>query len=118
MFIYHIVKKSDWENKESNKFYHPESLEKEGFIHASLRNQILKVADLNYANEDDLLLLQINVNKVKVRIVFEDLYDLHEDYPHIYGELNVNSVSRVFNFTKDNNGKFVFPKERDILNEN
>lgn len=38
MNVYHIISKNDWENIRNEKYYTPESYNKEGFIHLSLLN--------------------------------------------------------------------------------
>ncbi|HOO33735.1 MAG TPA: DUF952 domain-containing protein [Thermotogota bacterium] len=104
--ILHIVGEKDWENAKKEGIYKNESLAKEGFIHCSLEHQVCKVADKHYAGEKELLLLYIDEGKVESKVVYEDLYDLNEDYPHIYGPLNTDAVVKTAIFTSDAEGKF------------
>ncbi|HOO33984.1 MAG TPA: DUF952 domain-containing protein [Thermotogota bacterium] len=104
--IVHVIKKEKWEAAKKEGIYRNESLEKEGFIHCSLENQVCKVADSHYKGQKDLLLLYIDENKVKPEVVYEDLYNLNEDYPHIYGALNLDSVAKAVDFIPDQDGFF------------
>ena len=64
------------------------------------------MADKHYKGEKDLIVLYIDEKKVNAKVVFEDLYDLNEDYPHIYGPLNTNAVVKTADFISDDNSNF------------
>jgi uncharacterized protein (DUF952 family) len=104
--ILHIIKKGKW--KEVNKIgvYENESLKTEGFIHCSNENQVCKVADKHYKGEKGLIVLYIDEKKLNAKVMFEDLYKLDEDYPHIYGPLNTDAVVKTADFILDTNGNF------------
>jgi len=82
-------------------------LEKQGFIHCSYPSQIVKVADANYLGRKDLLLLCIESNRVHADIREEGAGD--ESYPHVFGPLNLDSVTKVLAFEPDKSGKFKLP---------
>ncbi len=42
-------------------------------------------------------------------MIWEDLYNLDEEYPHIYGPINISSVTKVVKLSLINN-KFQLPK--------
>lgn len=109
--IFHIVKKSDWEKAKKDGVYRDASLEKDGFIHCSLAQQIPPVANYNFKGQQDLVLLEISQEKLIHQVRFEDLYQLEEDYPHIYGPLNIDAVLRVVPFPPNADGTFVLPIE-------
>ncbi len=74
-------------------------MEKQGFIHCSYPSQIVKVADANYLGRKDLLLLCIESNRVHADIREEGAGD--ESYPHVFGPLNLDSVTKVLAFEPD-----------------
>ena len=109
--ITHITKKEIWEKIKQNEVYEPESLKSDGFIHCSKINQVVKVANYLFSEEKNLVLLCIDEEKVNSRIVFEDLYQAGEKYPHIYGPMEVEAVTAVYDFNPDEKGSFTLPEE-------
>ena len=105
--ILHIVARKDWEFANHVGIYKSESLEKQGFIHCSYPSQLEKVADANYLGRKDLLLLCIESNRVRADIREESAGD--ESYPHVFGPLNLDSVTKVVEFKPDKSGKFKLP---------
>lgn len=107
--IYSIISRGAWEEVSKAEVYAPESLQKEGFIHCSTKEQIPWVASQYYAGRTDLVLLGIDEKALKPELVYEDLYDLNELFPHIYGELNLDAVQKVIPFGPNEDGTFAFP---------
>lgn len=65
----------------------------EGFIHCSTGEQLPGVARTFYAGREDLILLTIDPELLgEGRLVYEDLYDHGDLFPHIYGPLPVRAV--------------------------
>ncbi len=98
MKIYHILDRKQWEKAKETGFYAPDSLEKEGFIHCSMKKQILPTAKRRFRRSKDLLLLVINPKKVKAKIVYEDLKGMGEKHPHIYGKLSLGEIESAVEF--------------------
>lgn len=107
--IYHILKKSVWDSFKNSVYYKSHSLDREGFIHCSFENQVLKVANTLYKGSNDLLVLCINEEKVSDNLKVEDLYHLNEEYPHIYGEIPLNSIEKVVTLELLSDGTFKKP---------
>lgn len=65
-FIYRIVTRAEWqETFERNGRYCGSPLDhKDGFIHISSKEETAKTAALYYANQKDILLLQLDVQQV------------------------------------------------------
>lgn len=116
--IYHIAHRSAWETAQATGAYRVESLDTEGFIHASTEVQVPRVANAFYRGQTELVLLCIETDKVKPEVRFEP--PVHpqggqpqtasgELFPHIYGALNLDAVVKVINFVADVNGVFSFP---------
>lgn len=109
--ILHIIEKEDWNKVENEEFYAPSSLELEGFIHCSTKEQVVIVANSFFKGHTNLLLLCIDSNKVDAKIVYEDLVDMGTMFPHIYGPLNIDAVSKVIVFNSSHDGSFQLPEE-------
>lgn len=111
--ILHICPRPEWAPALSAGEYRPHSLQTEGFIHCSTDAQVLGVANSLYVDADDLVLLVIDPRILVAPLVYEDCYELGQEFPHIYGALNVNAVVTVIPFPRDADGTFSFPDELD-----
>jgi uncharacterized protein (DUF952 family) len=108
MIIYHITWRKDWDNAQSNGLYQTASLESEGFIHASLAHQVAPSANLFFKGQTDLLLLTIETEKLQSVLKFENTTGGEELFPHIYGSLNLDAVTKIEEFKADDLGVFHF----------
>ncbi|MFW5790862.1 MAG: DUF952 domain-containing protein [Bacillota bacterium] len=109
--ITHITERAAWEQAKETGVYRAESLETEGFIHCSTMRQVLGLANKLYQNQEDLVLLIIDENKVNSDIKYEDLHKTGQSYPHIYGHLNTEAVVNVCDFRYHANCSFRLPDE-------
>jgi len=92
--IFHLTYKGDWEEARATGEYTAPSLEEEGFIHCSKDiPQLLKVAERLYPGEAGLMVLDLDLDKIKSLLKYEPSRS-GEVYPHIYGILNVDAVVR------------------------
>ena len=105
MTIFHITTQSQWQNALKQGFYTVNSLEKEGFIHASTAKQVPRVFNAFYRDQVDLVLLAIALEKLESPVKWEtpvhpdgkktDSITETEKFPHIYGKINLNAVTVV-----------------------
>ncbi|MFN2362913.1 MAG: DUF952 domain-containing protein [Halarsenatibacteraceae bacterium] len=109
--ITHITERAAWEQAKKAGIYRAESLETEGFIHCSTIKQVLSLANRLYKDQEDLVLLIIDENKVSSDIKYEDLHKSGQSYPHIYGHLNTEAVVNVCDFQYHANCSFRLPDE-------
>lgn len=120
--IYHIAQRQHWQQAKVTGQYTADSLASEGFIHCSQTHQVERVANKFYRDLKDLVLLHIDPAKVKAPVKYESprpgatvqgqsahLEGLAEQYPHIYGPLNVDAVVNVVTFEPGTDGKFPTP---------
>ena len=105
--ILHIATQTAWRDAQQAGKYAGDTLTTDGFIHCSLPKQVVTVANTLFHGRKDLLLLYIDVSRVQADIRYEDLYDSGEDYPHIYGSLNLDAVIKVVDFLPGADGKFI-----------
>ncbi len=93
--IYHVVTEANWQNALLQGFYEAESLAKEGFIHTSKAEQVAGVLDRYYKNQINLFLLHIDETKLTAPLKYELAPSVNEDFPHIFGLLNLAAVVKV-----------------------
>ena len=93
--IFHIATAADWRRTLETGRYTTStvgrSLEDEGFIHASRRDQVQGVFERYYASlREDLVLLTIDPARLESEVRVEAVGD--DDYPHVYGPINRRAV--------------------------
>ena len=81
-----------------------DSLQKEGFIHASPADQLSRVANKHYTNIANVVVLVVEQRRVKPLIKWEPATG--GLYPHIFGPMNMDSVTEVHPVAKDEQGLF------------
>ena len=90
--IYHLTVKDTWESARPTGEYEAPSLAEEGFIHCSKDiAQLLRVAARLYPGQDNLMVLDVDLDKLAVPLKNEPSRS-GEIYPHIYGKLNADAV--------------------------
>lgn len=98
-YIVHLCPSQDWQKAKTSGEYRAASLEEERFIHCSRPDQILDVANRFYRQMPDLVLLWIDPNLVIYDIRYErPEAESEQDFPHIYGPLNLDAVVAVSSF--------------------
>lgn len=108
--IFHIVPAGEW-GQAADPFA-PASLRTEGFIHCSSRAQVPRTAAALFAGRSDLLLLEIDPDRLAVPVRWEDSYATGEEFPHIYGPLPHGAVTDARPYLPDGRGRFPDPVER------
>ena len=109
-YIYHIIKNKEWQTAKESGSYRPPSVDSEGFIHCSLAEQVASTATRYYLGVPDLIVLKINIQKLKSEIRTEQAPN-GSWYPHIYGELNINAVEAEIPLGLAPDGSFLFLTE-------
>jgi len=92
MKIIHIIDQETWQKVKNQYEYSGDSLIEQGFIHCCLPEQVDFVLNQWFPDREDMLLLEIDSDKLKTPIVFENLDGGEENFPHIYGPLNMEAV--------------------------
>jgi len=108
MNLYHIARRRDWERSVKSGEYTGDTLEGEGFIHCSTGEQVVRVANAFYRGQDGLVLLEIDPAHLVPNVRWEASPE-GELFPHVYGPLNREAVSKVFDFFPEPDGLFQFP---------
>jgi uncharacterized protein (DUF952 family) len=100
--IYHVTTYKLWEAALKNGYYEAPSLHSKGFIHISTQQQINGVLNRYYKDQKALLLLHIDEEKVSSPLKWELAPSVNEEFPHIYGKLNLAAVIKVSNILAGN----------------
>jgi uncharacterized protein (DUF952 family) len=93
--IYHVVSETNWQKALQQGFYEADSLQAEGFIHTSKEEQVAEVLERYYKDRSNLLLLHIDETKLLSPLKYELAPSVNEEFPHIYGRLNLDAIIKV-----------------------
>lgn len=102
--VFHICQKQKWEKAQMTGEYRADSLETEGFIHCSEIHQVAGVANARYSDVPDLILLHIDPNRLTSKMIYEEADG--QEFPHVYGAINLDAVVGVSKFEKSERGVF------------
>lgn len=98
--------------------YRPQSLETDGFIHFSQRHQVLDVANTFYRGQANLVILVVEPSRLKAELRYEapahpsvssSVPGPENQFPHLYGPLNMDAVLEVVDFPPGADGLFSLP---------
>jgi uncharacterized protein (DUF952 family) len=103
--IYHLVPRRIWEAS-AEEPYRAASLDTEGFIHCSNADQVARSANRFYAAEPDLLLLEIDADRLGS--LLKDEPGGSELFPHIHGPVDRSLVISVRSMMKGSDGRWRF----------
>lgn len=110
MTILHITHASEWADAQRKGYYSVPGLVTEGFIHCSTPSQVVGVAERYYAGQHELLLLVIEPGRLEAEVKYEPGTDKPDElFPHVYGRINLDAVTRVLEFKPDTAGKWSLP---------
>lgn len=104
--IYHITTEAAWAEARRHGVYRADSLATQGFIHCSTADQVVRVANFIFRGESGLVLLHVQPERLTSEIVYENLEGGDELFPHVYGPIDVGSVTNVTPFAPDADGGF------------
>lgn len=90
--IYHITSQAEWDRAKETGFYTAPSLKTEGFIHCSKAEQVAGVLQRYFAGKHSLVKLTIDTTKLTAPLRYELAPSLNEEFPHIYGAINIDAV--------------------------
>ena len=97
MAIFHITNRHAWEHALEIGVYQVDTLDSSGFIHCCEPDHVDDVLKEWFPDSKDLVLLEINPDRVKSKIVYENLEGGQDLFPHIYGPINLDAVIAVKN---------------------
>lgn len=95
MTIIHWLTRREWEKERLYNYIGIESVEKCGFIHCSEPDTFYEVAPNIKDIDEESVILVIDSDKVIPEIVWENPDDQGRNFPHIYGQLNIDAITDV-----------------------
>jgi len=115
--ILHITSSDAWTSAQKNGKYVAPSLASEGFIHCSTSAQVVPVAEKFYKGQTGLVLLVIDPARLSSDLKWEPPFDgapppgapPADLFPHVYGPIDLEAVTKVVKFEADANGKWFLP---------
>ena len=113
--IYHIAVQAEWARAAGS--YRAPSLDHEGFIHCSTAEQVMDVANTFYRGRNDLVLLEIDAEKLTSPVEIEPPVGSSDDttterFPHVYGPINTDAIVTVLHLSPGPDGMFDLPRLR------
>jgi uncharacterized protein (DUF952 family) len=90
--IYHLTTQHEWKQALSKGFYEAPSLAEEGFIHCSTEQQVAGVLQRYFKGRSGLVKLTIDTDKLTAPLRYELAPSVQEEFPHIYGSINLDAV--------------------------
>ena len=110
--IYHICTAADWRAAQEAGQYASASLSKEGFIHCSSRDQVLRIANTVFRGQRGLVLLHIDEDHLDAEVRYENCEGGTEPFPHVYGPVSREAVAQAAKLEPEPDGTFRWPGER------
>ena len=99
MRIFHLTASDVWAKAQAEGVWttstRGRSLEEEGFIHCSEQHQVEGVRACWFADVDDLLMLEIETDRLTSPWRSEQLEGADQPYPHVYGPVDLDAVVAV-----------------------
>jgi uncharacterized protein (DUF952 family) len=105
--ILHLAVASEWEA--AGATYTPSTFDEDGFVHGSAPHQIAHVADTRFAGRTDLVLLTIDPTQLAAPVVWEDLAEEGQEFPHVYGPIERHAVLQARPYRPGTDGHFPRP---------
>lgn len=97
--IVHITERSLWEAARRSGTYEVSTrgrtLQEEGFIHFSTRDQLPRIAAFlygDYEGPDELVVLVVDPALLDAPLKYEAMPPKGEEFPHVYGPVPVRAV--------------------------
>lgn len=107
MALFHITTRQAWADARDLGRYVPSAFATDGFIHLSDERQWIKTADRYYRGQPDLVVLVIDEARLRAEVRREPSNG--ELFPHLYGELNLDAVSEVYDLRLAADGSILVP---------
>ena len=88
--IFHVCRKTTWEEEKKNGFFGRQEMNDFGFIHSSTKKGLFKILS-RFKETQDYVVLSIDETDLKEDIVYEEK-DKDHLYPHFYRLIPVSFV--------------------------
>lgn len=106
--LFHLVREQEWRAAQERGVYEPASLAAEGFVHFSYRDQVARTANRRFADATDLIVIEIDPERLGRPVVDEDLYGANEKFPHVYAAIPTSAAVAEHPLRRSQAGAFKF----------
>ena len=108
--IYKILTEDEWSQAFTIGYVETALDKEDGFIHFSTSKQLPLTLELYFKDSKKLILLQIDEEKIKDKIIYErsNSNDRVGKFPHLYDKFNIDAVLNKWNITRE---AFSLPKK-------
>jgi uncharacterized protein (TIGR00299 family) protein len=106
--LVHVTERDRWAALADGDAYTHPSLDEQGFVHCSTPEQVLAVAETNYRDADDPVLLVVDPDRVGAEIRYEE--QPSGGYAHVYGPIERAAIGDVLDLPRED-GRFVLPEQ-------
>ena len=96
----------EWDKIKGQTEFKSDDFYREGFIHCSYPQQTVWVLNKHFRNQEKVILLCIDPSRIKSKWVSEDLKENGEEFPHVYGDINVDAIIEVIHIQPSKDGLF------------
>ena len=103
-YIYLLSSQTEYQQALNEGGLVRDSLQSEGFIHASPKSQLNRLANKYYRDKKQPLILFVDKKLISCQVKWEPATG--GLYPHIYGPLNINAVTKVEKIALAEDGNF------------
>lgn len=110
MPIYKIMPRALWQQAQDKGVFDGAPVDHAaGFIHFSTAAQVRETAAKHFANQDDLLLIEVDGQALGPSLIYEPSRggDL---FPHLYGPMPLAAVIAVHELPRNRDGVHMFPE--------
>ena len=104
--IFHIADQERWTLAETTGGYTPPGFETDQFIHCCTLEQMSGVLFRFFKDQDSILVLELETNRLMNQLRFENLENGAELFPHLYSSLPISDVKQVFHLRRNKNMEF------------
>ena len=101
--VFKILTKEEWSDALKHGYVKTEIDKNDGFIHFSTSKQLAKTLRIYFNDIDEIVLLQINEEKIQSDLVYEqsDSNNRVGKFPHLYGKLSIKDILNTWNIKRN-----------------
>lgn len=103
-YIYLLSSQQEYDNALKQGSLVRDSIESQGFIHASPKSQLTRIANKYYKETINPLILVVEKSKITADVKWEPATG--GLYPHIYGPLNIDAIVDVEKISMNSNNEY------------
>ncbi|WP_284227356.1 DUF952 domain-containing protein [Mycobacterium antarcticum] len=107
--LFHLCTAEEWESAQRSGERRPPSLDAQGFVHLSAREQVHLPANRLFTGRDDMVLLRLDAGRLGSPVRWEPGVETDPEsmtFPHLYGPLPVAAVTSVTIYRAGADGRF------------